>query len=162
MVNMISLLLVTMLTVACSAMPSGFEAPRLSIVSLTPKHATLFEQQYDVELRIQNPNVSPLTLTGVRFDVELNDRLFARGMSGDTVTVPRFSSETVHARIISTAAGLIRQLQQVRRKGMSKVSYRIKGIAFVEAPGRFTATLDEHGEFDFEPVEVTGTKVPSE
>ena len=141
-------------------MPSGFEAPRLTVVSLTPKDMTLFEQQYDVELRIQNTNVSQLSLTGMRFDLELNERLFASGMSGDTVVVSRFDSETVHAKVISTVASLIRQIQQARRKGFTKVSYRLRGTAFVEVPARFTVPFDEQGEFDFSQAGVSGTDVP--
>ena len=150
-------LVITALTTACSTVPPGFEAPRLTVVSLSPKDVTFFEQQYDVELRIQNPNENQLSLTGLRFELELNDRLFATGMSGETIIVPRFDSEIIHARVISTAASLIRQIQEVRRKGISKMSYRMRGTAFVESPGRLTVPFEEQGEFDFKPVVAPST-----
>ena len=158
-VQIISLLIATVLTMACSAIPSGFEAPRLTLVRLSPIDMTFFEQQYDVELRVQNPNESQLSVTGLRFDLELNDRPFANGMSGDTVIVPRFDSETIHAKVVSTAASMIRQIQEVRRNETSKVTYRMRGTAFLKAPGRFTVPFDEQGEFSFSPVGVSDTNV---
>ena len=152
--------LISMWVMGCSLMPSGFEAPHLTLVSLSPKEMTFFEQQYEVELRIQNPNDTQLSVTGLRFDLELNNRIFANGMSGDTVVVPRFDSETIHAKVISTAASFIRQIQEVRRNGMSKVMYRLRGTAFIDAPARFRVPFDEQGEFDFSSAGTSGADVP--
>ena len=44
------------LAVSCSTMPKDFEAPRVTITDLTPKDMAIFEQRFDVKLRIQNPN----------------------------------------------------------------------------------------------------------
>ena len=41
---------------ACSTMPKDFEPPRVHITDMTAKDVAIFEQRFDVKLRIQNPN----------------------------------------------------------------------------------------------------------
>jgi LEA14-like dessication related protein len=137
-----------LLVAACSSMPKGFEAPRVHIGDLTPKEMTLFEQRFDVKLRIQNANDADLSINGLRFDIDLNDHEFANGMSGQRVTVPRFGSELVDVEVFTTLASFLRQVQDLNTGAGQKVRYRLKGTAFVESPGTFKAPFDEQGEIE--------------
>ena len=139
---------VAVLMTACSTMPKDFEAPRVTITDLTPKEMAIFEQKFDVKLRIQNANDTELSINGLRFDIELNDREFANGMSGQRVTVPRFGSEVVDVEVFTTLASFLRQVQDLNAGAGQKVRYRLKGTAFVDSPGTFKAPFDEKGEID--------------
>ena len=136
------------LVAACSSMPKDFEAPRVHIADMAPKEMTLFEQRFDVKLRIQNANEADLSINGLRFEIELNDREFANGMSGQRVTVPRFGSELVDDEVFTTLASFLRQVQDLNTGAGQKVRYRLKGTAFVESPGSFKAPFDEQGEIE--------------
>jgi LEA14-like dessication related protein len=137
-----------LLVTACSSMPKDFEAPRVHIADLTPKEMTLFEQRFDIKLRIQNANDADLSINGLRFDIELNDHEFANGMSGQRVSVPRFGSELVDVEVFTTLASFLRQVQDLNTGAGQKVRYRLKGTAFVESPGTFKAPFDEQGEIE--------------
>ena len=137
-----------LLVAACSSMPKDFEAPRVHIADLAPKEMTLFEQRFDVKLRIQNANDADLSINGLRFEIELNEREFANGMSGQRVTVPRFGSELVDVEVFTTLASFLRQVQDLNTGAGQKVRYRLKGTAFVESPGTFKAPFDEQGEIE--------------
>ena len=136
------------LIASCSTMPKDFEPPRVHIADLTPKEMAIFEQRFDVKLRIQNPNDVDLSVTGLRFDIDLNEREFANGMSGQRVTVPRFGSEVVDVEVFTTLASFLRQVQDLNAGTGQKVRYRLKGTAFVDSPGTFKAPFDEKGEID--------------
>lgn len=136
------------LIASCSTMPKDFEAPRVNISDLTPKEMAIFEQRFDVKLRIQNPNDVDLSVNGMRFDIELNDREFANGMTGERLTIPRFGSQTVDVEVFTTLASFLRQVQDLNASGGQKVRYRLKGTAFVDSPGTFKAPFDEKGEID--------------
>ena len=136
------------LSASCATMPTDFEAPRVTITDLTPKEMAIFEQKFDVKLRIQNANDTELSINGLRFDIELNDREFANGMSGQRVTVPRFGSEVVDVEVFTTLASFLRQVQDLNTGAGQKVRYRLKGTAFVDSPGTFKAPFDEKGEID--------------
>ena len=137
-----------MLAAACSTMPREFEMLRVNISDMTAKDVAVFEQRFDVKLRIQNPNDSDFSINGLRFDIDLNDREFANGMSGQRVIVPRFGSEVVDVEVFTTLGSFLRQLQSLNADGPRKVRYRLKGTAFVDSPGSFKAPFDEKGEVD--------------
>ena len=136
------------LIASCSTMPKDFEAPRVNISDLTPKEMAIFEQRFDVKLRIQNPNDIDLSVNGMRFDIELNEREFANGMTGERLTVPRFGSQTVNVEVFTTLASFLRQVQDLNASGGQKVRYRLKGTAFVDSPGTFKAPFDEKGAIE--------------
>ncbi|HJR76286.1 MAG TPA: LEA type 2 family protein [Nitrospiraceae bacterium] len=134
---------------ACATPPPGIEAPKVSIANIAPKDFALFEQRFDVQLRIQNPNEKELGLNGMRFDIDLNEKEFANGMTGETVVVPRFGSQVVNVEVITGIGSFLRQAQELNKTGAGgKVTYRIKGTAFVESPGTFKLPFDEKGEID--------------
>ena len=142
-------LMVGMFFAACATAPPGIEAPKISIANIAPKDFALFEQRFDVQLRIANPNEKELGLNGMRFDIDLNEREFANGMTGETVIIPRFGSQVVNVEIITSITSFLRQVQDLNKTGAGgKVTYRIKGTAFVQSPGTFKLPFDEKGEVD--------------
>lgn len=136
------------LMAACSTMPKEYETLRVHIADMTPKDMAIFEQRFDVKLRIQNPNDAEFSINGLRFDIDLNDREFANGMSGQRVVVPRFGSEVVDVEVFTTLASFLRQIQELNTGAGQKVRYHLKGTAFVESPGTFKAPFDEKGEIE--------------
>ena len=137
---------VALLVAACSTMPKEYEMLRVHIADMTPKDMAVFEQRFDVKLRIQNPNDVEFGINGLRFDLELNERQFANGMSGQRITVPRLGSALVNVDVFTTLASFLRQFQKMSGETAPKVRYRLKGTAFVEVPGTFKAPFDETGE----------------
>jgi LEA14-like dessication related protein len=139
---------VVMVVVSCASMPKEYETLRVHITDMTPKDMAIFEQRFNVKLRIQNPNDVEFSISGLRFEIELNEREFASGMSGQRVSVPRFGSEVVETELFTTLGSFLRQVKELNRAGGQKVRYRLKGTAFVDAPGTFKAPFDEQGEID--------------
>jgi len=134
---------------ACATMPRDMVSPKVHIAKVAPKEFTMFEQRFDVQLRIQNPNNDDLTIHGMRFNIDVNAREFANGVSGEKVVVPRFGSEVVNVEIITGLGSFLRQLRTLKEAGPSKLQYRIKGTAFVESPSSFKMPFDERSEIDF-------------
>ena len=142
------LLVAWLLLASCATVPPDIEPPRISITNLAPKEFTMFEQRFDVQLRIQNPNQQDLGINGIRFDIELNEREFANGMSGEKLTVPRFGSQVLNAEVVTGTASFIRQFQEFNKTGTNNLRYRLKGTAFVDAPSSFKLPFDEKGNID--------------
>jgi hypothetical protein len=63
------------------------ERPRINIANIVPREIKLFEQVFDLELRIQNPNDTPLAVNGLAFELELNDKRFATGVSNQSLVI---------------------------------------------------------------------------
>jgi len=140
--------LIVLFVTACATVPPDIEPPKIGIANIAPKDFAVFEQRFDVQLRIQNPNDKDLVINGMRFDIELNNKEFGNGMSGQKVTVPRFGSEVVNVEVITGLSSFLRQFQELNKSGVGKLRYRLKGTAFVESPGSFKLPFDEKGEVD--------------
>jgi len=140
-------LIVVCLT-ACATVPRDIEPLKFSIANIVPKDVAVFEQRFDVQLRIQNPNDQELGINGLRCDIEFNDKEFGSGMSGQQVTIPRFGSEVVNVEVITGLSSFIRQFQELNKSGAGKLRYRLKGTMFVVAPKSFKLPFDEQGDVD--------------
>jgi LEA14-like dessication related protein len=127
------------------------ERPRINIANVTPKEIKLFEQVFDLELRIQNPNESALSINGLAFELEINDKRFATGVSNENVTVDRFSPLVIHVQTVTTFWGFLQQIAYLQQTGTPLVTYRIKGTLYSGSPS-VKLRFDDNGEFKI-PVE---------
>lgn len=66
---------------ACATMQERFEAPKVTITSLSLDRVTLLEQRYRMGLRIQNPNDMALSIAGMAYRFNVNGRELASGVS---------------------------------------------------------------------------------
>lgn len=126
-------------TSACAGVAARMEPPEVSLSDIRLVEATPLEQRYLFTLRIRNPNQRSLRVEGLQFDLSINQRSFASGVSNAHVTVPAFGEERVEVSATSTLLGLLRQLQELGRA--ETLRYRLKGRI---------ASPDVHAPLDFE------------
>ena len=138
-------LVLTSVVAGCATL-SGLDAPRVNVSNITPRDMTLFEQKFLVQLRIQNPNDVPLEVKGMTFNLDLNGKSFATGLSNQQVTIPRFGSEVVDVEVFSGLSGILKQLQGFTAGGSPTFTYRLRGKAYLEKPTAITLPFDEQGE----------------
>ena len=140
-----------LMTSGCATL-SGINPPRVNISNVVPQDVTLFEQKFLVQLRVQNPNDFNLEVKGMTFDLDLNGKSFATGLSNKQVTIPRFGSEVVDVEMISGTTGILRQLKGltggVTGNASPKFTYRLRGKVYLEKPYSGTLAFDEQGELE--------------
>ena len=135
----------------CTGLFRTLERPRINIANITAQEVKLFEQVFDLELRIQNPNDLPLEINGLAFEMEVNDKRFATGVSNQNVTVDRLSSAVIHVEAITTLWGFLRQIAEYQQTRTPRVTYRIKGLIYSGSPS-IKLPFDDAGEFNV-PIE---------
>ena len=91
------------------------ERPRITIANITPREMKLFEQIFDLDLRIQNPNDSPLAINGLTFELEINEKPFASGVSDQTITIGRLNSDIIRVKTVTTLWSVLRQVADLQR-----------------------------------------------
>lgn len=120
--------LACLLLAACSSLPMGAMAPKVSVAAVDVKSLGLFEQRFDLGLRVSNPNDFDLKIEGLDFDLEVNGRPFAKGLSNTTVMIPAASSTIVHVEAITESKNLITQVKTMPFDMLKEgVPYRVKG-----------------------------------
>ncbi|HEY5598379.1 MAG TPA: LEA type 2 family protein, partial [Kiloniellales bacterium] len=69
---------------ACAPIDKA-EPPEVSLADIKLLPGGLFEQKFQLELRVTNPNNFDLPLEGLSFKLALNDQPFAQGVSNESV-----------------------------------------------------------------------------
>ncbi len=103
------------------------QAPSVTVVSMNVVEASLFEQRFTFKLRVQNPNDMDIPVTGMSFEIKLNDQPFAKGVSNKPVNLPRLGEAIVEVTAVSDLSGILRQLKELSKEKRSSLSYLIKG-----------------------------------
>lgn len=112
---------------ACSGLSGITQKPEISLAGVELVDFGLFEQRFKLGLRIQNPNDVALPIRGLSFDVELNGQHFAKGVSDQAVTVPRFGEAVLAVTATSNLGNVLRQLNELQKSGRQRADYRISG-----------------------------------
>ena len=142
-----AVLFVAVAATGCAGLPPGAQAPSVTIADFGVGNAGLFEQQFNLKLRIQNPNPEEFRVDGMAFDLEINDLPFAKGVGNQVITVPRFGSEFMAVEAVSTLGSLLRQFGRMAQGDKAVFKYRIRGRLSGAAGAQLP--FDERGEFDF-------------
>ncbi|HQS98902.1 MAG TPA: LEA type 2 family protein [Thiobacillus sp.] len=113
---------------ACTGLPFNAQAPRVSVADVEIKSLGLLEQQLDLGLRVANPNDFDLVIEALDFELELNGRPFATGLSRVSTRVPAASMRVLRVDAIMQSKNLIRQIRTLPSEMLKAgVPYRIKG-----------------------------------
>lgn len=118
----------------CAGLLARPVPPQVNIAAISLTDANLFEQRYHIKLRLQNPNDFDLPIDGVQFQVQLNGRPFASGMSSAPVSVPRFGTAVIEIDAISTLAEVARQLNDIVMGQTQGVRYTLTGKVHLARP----------------------------
>lgn len=124
-----TLLLTLLLAGACA---QTAQRPKLdvSITELGAAQIGVLEQTYSLKLRVQNPNPMDISTDGLSFDIEINGKPFARGVSNESVTIPRLGEAMVTVQAVSDLSGLIQQMRGIEGAATSGLRYRLTGRFF--------------------------------
>jgi len=79
------------------------------------------------------------------FDLEVNEQPFAKGVSNQLVTVPRFGSAVISADTMSTLGGVLRQFGRLAQGERPSFAYRIRGNLSISGSN---VPFDRRGDFD--------------
>lgn len=118
--------------VGCASLGGLNEPPRVSLVGIEPLDFRLLEQRFRVTLRIQNPNDRDITVRGLDYEIVVNDRVFAQGVSGKPVTIPAWGENTAEVEVVSTLQRVMEQLEALAARGEPGLDYAISGHVSVD------------------------------
>jgi LEA14-like dessication related protein len=142
-----AVLVAAVLVTGCAGLPAGTQPPSVTLSDFGIGGAGLFEQQFNLRLRIQNPNPEEFRIDGIAFDLDINDQPFAKGVGNQAVTVPRYASAFMQVEAVSTLGGIVRQFGRFAQGDKPAFKYRIKGS--LSLANGMRVPFDERGEFDF-------------
>jgi LEA14-like dessication related protein len=132
-------------------------APQVRVVDLRLVESSVFEQRFEIDLRIGNPNDFALPLDGLTFDLEVNGAAFARGFSNQRVTIPRLGEGQVSVSASTTLVDMVRQMLLLAERG--DLTYRLSGQAFLNSLQRRSVPYQSEGSFRLLPPGEPGQEI---
>ena len=118
---------------ACASVPLGLDAPQVSLSDVSLQGGGLFEQRIGLVLRVVNPNRRELAIDGLTFDVELNGKKFAHGVSDKALTIPGLGEALIDVSAVTSLGDVLRQLGALgERRG---IVYRLYGKVLMSGFG---------------------------
>ncbi len=132
---------------ACATLGQQEQRVKVTLTSMIPLESTLMEQRYLIKLRIQNRSQKPLSIDGVSFDLELNGKDFASGVSNQQATAAAYGEALLEVKVSSTIFGVIRQIQSLQEMEGKPFHYQISGNLST-SNGFFNVPFRESGEID--------------
>jgi LEA14-like dessication related protein len=121
----VPLLLLAVVLSGCALFVPKLETPRLSIVDLQVRKATLIEQQLQVRVRVENPNDRSLPVKGLSYTIYLGGQEFATGVSDASFVVPALGTAEFNMDVTANAAGAIFAI--LGKPGGQGIDYRMQG-----------------------------------
>lgn len=121
---------------ACAALRPALQAPDVYVIEVTPLEGGMLEQRVRVDLRILNPNDFDMHVTGLDFELEVNETRLARGVSSETLIVPRLGEGVVSVIASTTVFDLVRQFLTLKSSEDLELGYAIRGNLHLERYGR--------------------------
>ena len=138
MLQRLLLVFLAMGLVACSALPFNAIPPTVSVADVDIKSIGLFEQHFDVGVRLSNPNDFNLKIEALEFELALNGRAFAKGLSRVAAWVPATSSTVIRVDAITQSRNLLQQIKTLPSETLKVgVPYRITGRVKTDKSSRW-------------------------
>lgn len=106
---------------------SDLKKPDVQVVSIEPGKATLFNQDFSMVLRVQNPNNRELKAQGVYFELSSNGQQLATGVSNKPIVLPPLGETTIPLTIHASLGDLIRLAGAAFSSGNPSIGYHISG-----------------------------------
>jgi LEA14-like dessication related protein len=132
---------------ACSSLGPKLETPRLNIVKVAMTSGDIFNQNFLVQLNVQNPNDRELPIKGIEYKLFLQGDSFAEGTSARAFTVPANGETefdmTVRTNFVSSVGRLLTRLG-----GKKTVEYVFEGKVLLASGMIRNIPFQESGSVD--------------
>jgi LEA14-like dessication related protein len=127
------------------AVPARLETPQLSVVSIALVKSGLWEQQFRVRMRVQNPNNVELPVKGIDCTMQVAGADFAHGTSAASFTVPPLGEAEFDMNLTANMAAAV--MHVLSSRSTDQVDYRIAGKVRLSSGWVHTVPFDQRGTF---------------
>ena len=119
------LILFMLIVFGCAGPVKKLEPPRITLSNIQLQEIKVFETAFQIELRVMNTNDVAIQIKGLDCKIELNDKLFASGVSNKKIKVPPYDTATIPITVYSSVMDLARGIIDSSKK--EKIKYKLKG-----------------------------------
>ncbi|MFZ0448392.1 MAG: LEA type 2 family protein [Desulfatiglandaceae bacterium] len=144
--NLLFLAALMIFSSGCAGLGKRLEPPRINVADIQVQEVKPFETVLRIDLRLINPNDTPLDIKGLNCDLELNGNRFASGVADAKTVIPPYGTGVIPVVVYSSVFKVIRGVLGLQ--GKEKLKYRLKGQLHMEGNTLLGSTIpfESNGE----------------
>ena len=131
----------------CAALAPHFEHPRLFLLGVELKDASLGEQHFRLRIRVQNPNDRALPVRAIDYTLRLGGEDFGAGGSVGAFTVPPHGEAEFEMLMTTNLAATLWKVLPRLKDSSQPLDYELVGKVSTELAFLHSIPFDEHGTF---------------
>ena len=132
----------------CAGLPM-METVSVKLVDFQPVSTGFFNQTYKLTLRLQNPLPTPLVFKGMSFSLDINEKQFAQGVSGDKGwQVASLGTTDLDINVESNVLRIVEQLYEMFNKS-DKLSFDYRLLGKLHVTDSINIPFETKDKFGF-------------
>lgn len=142
------LLLLPVWLTACATLKPDFEDPSVEVISIKLKNTNSLSPDFDIALRVTNPNRDDLSIDGMTYSLFLGQKKVVSGVANDLPRIPAYGEAVVNLQASLDLFGSLSLLNDLMNQYQESVDYEL--VAKLDL-GRLypTMTITRQGLFRF-------------
>jgi LEA14-like dessication related protein len=132
----IRFLLTAMLLVlsGCATLGSDFDEPTVELVSFKALPASGFEQNFEIGLKLTNPNSFELPFNGISCELSVAGETLARGVTADIPTAGAYGESRFVVPVSTSLIGGFKVIKALMDNQGQGISYQLKAKLDIAIP----------------------------
>lgn len=129
----------------CASMNLDYEEPSVELVSFKILPASGFEQNFEIGLKLTNPNNFELPMNGISYQLSVAGETLANGVASDIPTAAAYGESRF---VVPISTSLIKGIKVIRALMISQgkdISYQLKAKLDIDIPFLPKLTVIENG-----------------
>jgi len=135
---------------SCTTLRPDFEQPRVTVSSFRPVFTTAGVPNFEIGLRVVNPNNFPLELQGLAYTVELAGREVVTGVGSDLPVIAAYGEGTFKVTAAVSLMEGFRLMSDLMAQPSDRIPYKLTTKLDVGTFMPAIRVMDE-GELTFAP-----------
>lgn len=126
----------TLLLTGCQQYMPSFETPGVEVTSIQMLPSNGLEQNFEVGLKVSNPNARALKLKGMSYSVTVEGFKLATGVTSNIPAIAAYESTTLKVPVSTSLMNGLRLVQSLLKSNRGDIAYLLEakldtGIAFM-------------------------------
>ncbi len=111
---------------ACASMRPGFETPGVTFTSFRLLPSSGLAPEFEIGLKVTNPNAQPLKLQGLAYTASLDGRELVKGVANELPVIEAYGSGDVTLTASPDVVGGIQFFSELMREPRDTVNYSLE------------------------------------
>lgn len=118
----------------CATMNLDYEEPSVELVSFKALPANSFEQNFEIGLKLTNPNNFDLPFNGISYQLSVAGETLARGVAANIPTAEAYGESRFVVPVSTSLIGGIQVIRALMKNQGQDISYQLKAKLDIDIP----------------------------